>query len=220
MPSIAQKSKKARKPTRVQKTELTRQLLIEAAAEVVGKHGYAEASVSRITEHAKVAQGTFYNYFETRQDILDLLPPQYALKMNAYIASRMSPDLTGLDREVRRLEAFFDYFVETKESARLVNEAAVMAPKGFEAFSQIVRKNYIRALTRSMELREIDQVDAQKLSDIADFLIALRNGFSHLFLVPSKKKKRVPLHFLDSYREFIGKALFHSDARAASKNGS
>ncbi|MEA2733344.1 MAG: hypothetical protein QOF70_7819 [Acetobacteraceae bacterium] len=208
MPSTTLKKKRKPKLTRVEKTELTRNLLIEGAAEIVGKYGYAEASVSRITEHAGVAQGTFYNYFETRQDILDLLPPRYAEKMNQYVGSRMQPGLTGVDREVKRLEAFFDYFVETKESARLVNEAPVMAPKGFARFSHIVREGYIRALERSMARGEIEKIDSRKLSDIADFLIALRNGFSQLILASAMRNKRVPQHFLDSYREFVGRALF------------
>jgi AcrR family transcriptional regulator len=205
--------KKPVKLKRAEKSELTRAQLIEAAAKVVGKYGYAEASISRITEQANVAQGTFYNYFETRQDILDLLPPLYAERMNVYIASRMEPDLSGLDREVKRMEAFFDYFLETKESARLVNEAAVMAPEGFSSFCHIVREGYIRALKRSMDRGEMERVSGQKLSDIVDFLIALRNGFSQLVLTPTIKTKRVPQHFLESYREFVGRALFGAKAR-------
>ena len=120
----------------------------------------------------------------------------------------MQSGLTGVDREVKRLEAFFDYFVETKESARLVNEAPVMAPKGFARFSHIVREGYIRALERSMARGEIEKIDSRRLSDIADFLIALRNGFSQLILASAIRNKRVPQHFLDSYRKFVGRALF------------
>ena len=43
----------------------------EAATKIVGKYGYAEASVARITDEAGVAQGTFYNHFENRQELLD-----------------------------------------------------------------------------------------------------------------------------------------------------
>ncbi|WP_299104437.1 helix-turn-helix domain-containing protein [uncultured Bradyrhizobium sp.] len=32
----------------------------------LGRYGYAEASVARITDEAGVAQGTFYNHFENR----------------------------------------------------------------------------------------------------------------------------------------------------------
>lgn len=194
--------------SREEKAVRTEQLLIEAAAEIVGKYGYAEASISRITEAANVAQGTFYNYFETRQDILDLLPPRYAEKMNEYIASRMEPGLSGLDREVRRLEAFFDFFRETKESARLVNEATVMAPAGFARFSEIVRQGYIRALTRSMERGEIKAMGSKELADVADLLIAIRNGLSHMILSADGNRKRVPKRFVASYRTFVGKALF------------
>ena len=40
---------------------------------IVGELGYAGASVALITARADVAQGTFYNYFESRQDLLDQL---------------------------------------------------------------------------------------------------------------------------------------------------
>jgi len=203
------KSRRPGRLSRVEKTEQTQQLLIEAAAEVVGKYGYAEASVARITEVAKVAQGTFYNYFETRQDILDLLPPRYADKMLRYIAERMDPQWTGLEREVKRFELFFDFFYETTESARLVNEAPVMAPVGFARFSKIVRENYTKALKRSMEAGEIARVDPEKLADIVDILIAIRNGLSQPRQGPKLKRKRVTPSMIDNYRDFIKKALFH-----------
>jgi hypothetical protein len=61
--------------TRAERAERVRDALFEAAAEVVGKYGYVGASISRITAKAKVAQGTFYNYFESRQHLLDQLLP-------------------------------------------------------------------------------------------------------------------------------------------------
>ncbi|MFH5926334.1 helix-turn-helix domain-containing protein [Roseomonas xinghualingensis] len=52
-----------------------RRALFDAAARVAGEFGYAEASIARSTEAAGVAQGTFYNYFASRQDFLDQLLP-------------------------------------------------------------------------------------------------------------------------------------------------
>jgi len=54
---------KVTKLKRVERNAWTKQRIFEAATKVVGKHGYAEASVARITEEAGVAQGTFYNHF-------------------------------------------------------------------------------------------------------------------------------------------------------------
>jgi len=202
------KSQRARRLTREEKAEQNRLQLLEAAAEIVGKFGYAEASVSRITEAAQLAQGTFYNYFETRQDILDLLPPRYAEKMLRYIADRMEPDWTGLEREVKRFELFFEFFQETTESARLVNEAPVMAPVGFAQFSKIVRENYTRALKKSIAAGEIPNFSPERLADIVDILISIRNGLSQPRTSPKLKRQRVSPSLISSYRDFIKKALF------------
>jgi AcrR family transcriptional regulator len=208
--AVVSSTDKKRRPrlTREEKSEQIKQLLIDAAADIVGKYGYADASVGRITEAADVAQGTFYNYFETRQDIFDLLPPRYAEKMLQYISLKMDRHLQGLEREVKRFELFFDFFYETTESARLVNEAPVMAPIGFAHFSKIVKENYTVALRRSMDAGEIPRMDHDKLADIVDILIAIRNGLSQPRQAPALKRKRVSQALIHTYREFIKKALF------------
>jgi AcrR family transcriptional regulator len=205
--SIVKKGR-PRRLTREEKSEQIKQLLIDAAADVVGKYGYADASVGRITQAANVAQGTFYNYFETRQDIFDLLPPRYAEKMLRYISLNMDRRLEGLEREVKRFELFFDFFYETTESARLVNEAPVMAPEGFARFSKIVRENYTIAIERSMNAGEIARMSPSKLADIVDILIAIRNGLSQPRQGPGFKRKRISPELIENYREFIKKALF------------
>src|SRR3546814_6903453 len=64
---------KQRRLSREEKARETYMRILEAAAQVVGEEGYAEASVSKITRLAGVAQGTFYNYLESRQHIFDKL---------------------------------------------------------------------------------------------------------------------------------------------------
>ena len=65
-------SGKVAKLNRVERNAWTKRKIFDAATRIVGKYGYAEASVARITEEAGVAQGTFYNHFENRQELLDL----------------------------------------------------------------------------------------------------------------------------------------------------
>ena len=64
-----------RKLRRPEKADANRKGLFQAAAYVVGKHGYANASIGRITERCGLAQGTFYLYFDSRQDLFDQLLP-------------------------------------------------------------------------------------------------------------------------------------------------
>jgi len=63
-------SEKVAKLNRVERNAWTKRKIFDAATRIVGKYGYAEASVARITEEAGVAQGTFYNHFEKRQELL------------------------------------------------------------------------------------------------------------------------------------------------------
>ena len=74
-------SAKVTKLNRVERNAWTKRKIFDAATRMVGKYGYAEASVARITEEAGVAQGTFYNHFESRQELLDQLLPKIGIDM-------------------------------------------------------------------------------------------------------------------------------------------
>ena len=99
---------KLTKLNRVERNAWTKQKLFDAATKVVGKSGYAEASVARITGEAGVAQGTFYNDFESRQELLDQLLPKIGLDMLQFIRARTSI-ANAAKREMERLSAFFDF---------------------------------------------------------------------------------------------------------------
>ena len=81
-------SGKVTKLNRVERNAWTKRKIFDAATKMVGKHGYAEASVARITEEAGVAQGTFYNHFENRQELLDQLLPKIGIDMVRFIRDR------------------------------------------------------------------------------------------------------------------------------------
>src|ERR1700741_727023 len=81
-------STKVTKLNRAERNAWTKRKIFDAATKIVGKYGYAEASVARITEEAGVAQGTFYNHFENRQELLDQLLPTIGLDMVRFIRAR------------------------------------------------------------------------------------------------------------------------------------
>lgn len=47
----------------------TKKLLIESAVNLFFQNGYSNTKVEDITHNAKVAKGTFYSYFNTKEDI-------------------------------------------------------------------------------------------------------------------------------------------------------
>ena len=77
----------------------TRRKLLDAAEEVFGELGYHDASIVKITEAAGVAQGTFYLYFASKQEIFDELvrrpQPARAACDEGGVSTRGEPDRGG-----------------------------------------------------------------------------------------------------------------------------
>ena len=46
-----------------------KKILKEAAYEVFSKKGYKATSISEITKHAKMAVGSFYNFYDSKEKI-------------------------------------------------------------------------------------------------------------------------------------------------------
>ena len=99
---------KVTKLNRVERNAWTKRKIFDAATKIVGKYGYAEASVARITEEAGVAQGTFYNHFENRQELLDQLLPMIGTAMVRFIRERTGT-AHAARQEIERFSAFFDF---------------------------------------------------------------------------------------------------------------
>jgi AcrR family transcriptional regulator len=51
----------------------TRAGLLAAARELFAQHGMAQTTIAEIAEHADIAIGSFYNYFATKEELLEAL---------------------------------------------------------------------------------------------------------------------------------------------------
>lgn len=129
-PPTLKRAAKKPKLTRAEKADMIRNDLFHAAAEVVGEHGYLNAMILMITQKARVANGTFYNYFESRQDLFDQLLPGLGREMLQFIAERSATGADEFEREVQRFAAFFDYLDKYPEFYRILYEAEVFAQIG------------------------------------------------------------------------------------------
>src|SRR3546814_11499728 len=123
--------------SREEKARETYMRILESAAQVVGEEGYAEASVSKITRLAGVAQGTFYNYFESRQHIFDKLLPYMGRQMLDHIRRSMPGGLVGAAREEARLRAFFGYLNAHPSFYRILSDAEVFPPTANATLSRV-----------------------------------------------------------------------------------
>ncbi|MCR9073395.1 MAG: TetR/AcrR family transcriptional regulator [Alphaproteobacteria bacterium] len=203
------RSSQPRRRSREEKARETYRSLLEAAAQVVGSDGYADASISKITQLAGVAQGTFYNYFESRQDVLNRLLPYMGRQMLDHIASAMPRGLTGPAREEARLRAFFAYLDTHPSFYRILYEAEVFAPEAHAEHIRVLVKGYKGALNRAVARGEIGGFDEDELEAVTYMLLAsrayiamryARNGDGHAGPVPD--------HVIQAYMKVLGRGLF------------
>ncbi|MCX0275223.1 TetR/AcrR family transcriptional regulator [Nocardia zapadnayensis] len=185
-----------------------RRRIIESAARIIGDRGYAEASVARIVEDVGISQGTFYRYFETRQDLFDVVLPTYAERMLEFIQEHVPKDSTGLDREMQRMQAFLDFVSDHPWFARVLDEASVQAPAANAAYFDRVVNGYVRALNRAVDRGEIEGYEPDELEGIAIALLAARNYYAKVYLSSMGRVGESRAAVLKGYRAFIARALF------------
>ncbi len=199
-------------PKRMSREEKARQtytLLLEAAAQVVGRDGYAEASIAKITQLAGVAQGTFYNYFDSRQDILDKLLPYMGREMLEHIAVSLPRGLAGPAREEARLEAFFAYLDRHPGFYRILYEAEVFAPKAHAEHFRVLVEGYRNALNRAVERGEIEGFDEDELEAVIYMLLAARSYIAMRYARDENGHAGpVPGHVIKAYMKVLTKGLF------------
>lgn len=75
----------------VNKSALKRKNILEAAARVFSEKGYIEASIKNITDEASVAVGTFYTYFNNKEEVLEQIYEEIS-NMSLQAASHASID--------------------------------------------------------------------------------------------------------------------------------
>jgi AcrR family transcriptional regulator len=197
-----------RKPTRSERNAEVYQRLFDAATHVVGEVGYAEASVAEITKRAGVAQGTFYNHFQSRQELLDQLLPTVGRDLLRFIEERAEKLPTEPEREEARFRAFFDFLRKVPEFLRILNEAESFAPKGYQAHFQIAVTGYVRALRRARAAGEIRDFTDPELEALAYTLMGAREYLSQHYVYSKRRVLHIPEVVISAYVKLLAKGLF------------
>lgn len=200
-------SSKVTKLNRVERNAWTKRKIFDAATKVVGKYGYAEASVARITEQAGVAQGTFYNHFENRQELLDQLLPTIGIDMVRFIRDRTGT-AEAARQEVERFGAFFDFIREVPEFLRILNEAEFFAPSGYQKHLDNIVTAYVRILQRARESGAIRDYSDQEFEAIVYMLMGARGYLSQRYSYSGGKVTNVPGHVMSAYQKLMTRGLF------------
>lgn len=206
--STTTKSSAKRKLTRLEKGIITEEKLLKAAAKVVGEYGYAKAMIARITLEADIAQGTFYNYFDSRQDLFDQLLPTLGAELLGFIQARTAGFHDSAERERQGFIAFFDFLKLRPEFYRILYEAEVFAPQAYQRHMSIISSSYVRLLERAFDRGELSLASKAEIEPIAFSLMAARQYLCMQYARHNGKTGDLPEWVVDAYMALVANGIF------------
>jgi len=183
------------KEPRTERGRKTLRRLIDAAAGEFGERGYHDAAITGITRRAGVALGTFYTYFESKEEVFRALVREMSRATRAHVAEAVKDAPDRLAAERIGLEAFIAFVRKHPELYRIIEEAQFVAHDAYrehyQTFAEAYRRNLAGARARgqisagSGEVEETDEARAWALIGISVFL-GMRYGIWDQSLPPAR----------------------------------
>ncbi len=146
-----------------------RELILEAAIEVFARKGSHLATIADVAKKARVALGTVYVYFESKDDLLQQCMKEIIdTEIKAIIESTKS-----ISDPMERLVAFFQHHIELVNEkpyiARFItvearqSESFTMRNPGYNPLHQYV--DYVKEITtKAVSKKQIKKIDPEALA--------------------------------------------------------
>ena len=155
-PSPASEGKAPRTP----RGEKTLRKILDAALAEFGQQGFNDSSIVGITARAKVALGTFYTYFDSKEAVFAALVRDMSGQVRDHVAPAMENAIDALDAERRALAAYLRFVAGHQEVYRIIDEAEFVDPAGFRAHYETTASRIASRLNAAAERGEIGGADA------------------------------------------------------------
>jgi AcrR family transcriptional regulator len=192
---------------RAQKSEQNRHALLQGAAAVVGEQGYAGASIALITQRAGLAQGTFYLYFESREDLFNQLLPEVGQELLDFLGERVHGAKDIFEIEERAFRASCEFLATHPGFYRILNEAEAAAPKAYEQHFNNVAKRYLQALRRAHADGGLKGYSEREIEVLVYMLMGARSYINVRFGKELASRKQVPKWIVEAYMKVVRAAF-------------
>ena len=121
-----------KKTEREQILETNRQLLLEAAAVAIAREGYHGANINSISQAAGFAKGTIYNYFPSKQVLMEELLSSTAQVHFDFISTPVTAEENPQRRLIVFFKSGFDFVTEYLAPARVMVNVVYGANEAFK----------------------------------------------------------------------------------------
>jgi TetR/AcrR family fatty acid metabolism transcriptional regulator len=109
-----QLSNLSRDSKRVLRGESKKRLILEVATEVFAEKGFNEATISQIASKANIAEGSIYDYFKNKEDLLFSIPEE---RMENFLCG-LQDHLRGIKGALNKLRKLLWYHLNFYEKNR------------------------------------------------------------------------------------------------------
>ncbi len=118
--------------------ETERQMLIDAAIQVMDGKGYADMSVSDVLEQSGLSTRAFYRHFDTKAALLDAL----MLRESASVGLALARVVALAPDPVTAVEAWLERYLDIFYEPRRAKRAALLTAEGIRAsrLSDVLRR--------------------------------------------------------------------------------
>ena len=177
------------KAPRTARGERTLRKILDAALEEFGERGFSEGSIVGITQRAKVALGTFYTYFDSKEAVFKALVNDMSSRVGEHVAPVLASASDTLEGEGRALESYLEFARAHKLVYRIIDEAEFADAEGFEKHYRTTAARIAARLDAGKARGEVVASETKLASDVEAWAIMGMNVFLGLrFAVWGKEK--------------------------------
>jgi AcrR family transcriptional regulator len=105
--------------------------LLDAAAQEFGEKGFHQASITTITRRAGTALGSFYTYFDSKEEMFRAVMADLSGGVREAAREVLSNEGDAFDKERAALAGFLRFVAQHKEIYRIIDESEFVDPQSF-----------------------------------------------------------------------------------------
>ena len=180
----AHQGRAAMEKSRAVRRENTREHILKAAIDLFSRKGFENTSVESITRRAKIAKGTFYNFFEKKEDVLLYFLDREYSKSEEEIERKLSSKQTFLDQIELSIAAYIKHIFPEKEFTKvLIKERIGKIGTGKNKNELHLMQALSQSIDMAKKRKEITRsIDSSRLAEMifalyTMYVIYWTNGF-------------------------------------------
>lgn len=163
--------------------ERTRQRLIDAAEVVFGRQGFLDTKITDITAEAGSANGSFYNYFDSKEEIFGVVIMRVNDRMRGDLDHRLGAEATPRERIEHATRQYVKAYRANAQLVVLLEQVSSITPD-FKETRLETRRRYSARTERAIRRWQDDGIVDRTLPPryAAEALASMVSNFCYMWL--------------------------------------